>query len=162
MNQSLILNTPAPDFQLKDQDDQQCSLADYAGQYILLYFYPKDMTPGCTIEAEGFRDSLNDLQSVGVQVLGVSADTCESHKQFAQRHHLNFPLLADTDHEVCKLYSVYEEKTLFGHPVIGIARESFLIDPKGIIVKQYQKVDVKYHAQEVLRDVQSLQESNKE
>jgi len=148
-----LLHSSAPDFRLQDQDDREHSLSDYQGQYVLLYFYPKDMTPGCTVEAQGFRDSLNDLKAANVQVVGVSADTCQSHKTFAQRHHLNFPLLADTDHAICKQYGVLEEKTLFGTTSFEIVRESFLIDPTGVIVKHYKKVNPKHHSAEVLEDV---------
>ncbi len=157
-----LLQTQAPDFRLQDQDNREHSLADYRGQYILLYFYPKDMTPGCTIEAQGFRDTLNDLKAVNVQVLGVSADTCQSHKKFAQHHHLNFPLLADIDHAVCQTYGVYEEKSMFGNTFFGILRESFLIDPQGVIIKHYQKVNSKHHAQDVFNDVQTLQRPSQE
>jgi peroxiredoxin Q/BCP len=90
-----LVNTKAPDFTLLDQDEKEHSIKDYRGKIVLLYFYPKDMTPGCTVEALGFRDTLNDLKALDVQVLGVSADTCGSHKKFAQKHQLNFPLLTD-------------------------------------------------------------------
>ncbi len=152
-----LLHTTAPDICLTDQDDREHTLSQYHGLFVLLYFYPKDMTPGCTVEAQGFRDSLNDLQAANLQVLGVSSDTCESHKQFAQRHHLNFPLLADTEHVASQAYGVYEEVSIFGTTAFQAKRESFLIDPSGIVVKHYQKVDPKNHAQEVLRDVQLLQ-----
>ncbi len=148
-----LINHPAPDFTLPDQDGNTHSLSDYAGKYVLLYFYPKDMTPGCTTEAQCFRDTNNDLVAAGLQVLGVSADSIESHKKFAQAHHLNFPLLADTEKTVLNAYGVWQEKSLFGNNFLGIKRESFLIDPQGVVVKHYEKVDPKQHAAEVLEDV---------
>lgn len=116
------------------------------------------MTPGCTIEARGFRDTLHDLRDVGVQVLGVSADTCRSHKKFAQAHQLNFPLLADSEQVTVKEYGVWQEKSMFGKKYFGIKRESFLIDPKGRIVKHYNTVKPDKHPAEVLADVHALSE----
>lgn len=154
---SEFTNTTAIDFSLQDQNETMHTLADYAGKYVLLYFYPKDMTPTCTIEAQTFRDSMNDLVGTNIQVLGVSADTCQSHKKFAEKHQLNFPLLADTEMELVNAYGLYKEKTLFGKKGMGIARESFLINPDGIIVKHYEKVKAKTHPAQVLADVQALE-----
>lgn len=123
---------------------------------MLLYFYPKDMTPGCTTEACTFRDALNDLQQADVQVIGVSADSVKSHKKFAEKYKLNFPLLADEKKELIEGFGVWKEKLLFGKLGLGISRESFLIDPEGKIVKHYTKVDPKAHPQEVLADVKAL------
>lgn len=151
-----LINRTAPDIALLDQDNVMRRLRDYRGQYVLLYFYPKDMTPGCTVEATGFRDALNDLRAAGVQVLGVSADTCQSHKKFARSHQLNFPLLADTEQHVVKAYGVWTEKSLFGRKYFGIQRDSFLIDPAGRVVQQYEKVRPDSHPADVLKDVQAL------
>lgn len=151
-----LLNTEAPDFSLSDQDNVVRSLHDWNGQYVLLYFYPKDMTPGCTIEAKGFRDAMTQLVDAGVQVIGISVDSCESHKHFAQKHQLNFPLLADTEKQVVTQYGVWTEKSLFGKKYMGIERESFLIDPKGMIIKHYDKVIPTSHPAEVLKDVQAF------
>lgn len=123
---------------------------------VLLYFYPKDMTPGCTIEACNFRDRLADLKAIGVQVLGVSADDVESHKKFAKKERLNFPLLADVDRKVSTAYGVWKEKSMYGKNFMGISRESFLIDGSGKIVKHYQKVKPAEHAQEVTSDVKGM------
>lgn len=146
----------AKTFSLLDQDGNKHSLKDYAGKYVLLYFYPKDMTPGCTTEAQCFRDTLNDLKKAGVQVLGVSADSVASHKKFADAHGLNFPLLSDPDKKVIEAYGVWKHKSMYGKTFLGISRESFLIDPKGTIVKHYAKVKPKEHAAEVLADVKAL------
>lgn len=151
-----LLDRPAPQFTLKDQEGKEHSLSEYIGKYVLLYFYPKDMTPGCTVEAQGFQAMLNDFVDAGVQVLGVSADTCQSHKQFAQRHHLRFPLLADTEKAVVKAYDVLQEKSMFGKKFIGILRQSFLVDPTGIVVKHYEKVNPKDHPKQVLTDIEKL------
>jgi peroxiredoxin Q/BCP len=148
-----LLNQPAPDFTLRDQEDREHALSDYRGKMVLLYFYPKDMTPGCTIEAKGFQVMLNQFAAAGVQVLGVSADTCQSHKKFAAAHQLHFPLLADTERAVVQAYGVLQEKSMFGKKYIGILRQSFLIDPQGVVVKHYEKVDTRKHPQEVLHDV---------
>jgi thioredoxin-dependent peroxiredoxin len=146
----------APTFTLLDQDGQTHSLSDYSGKKVLLYFYPKDDTPGCTKEACGFRDSLNDLQDKGVQVIGVSCDDVESHKKFAEKFHLNFPLLADTDRTVVAAYGVWKEKSMYGRLFHGINRESFLIDESGTIIKHYTKVHSSKHPEEVLKDISSL------
>lgn len=151
-----LLDATAPDFELKDQNEKTHSLTDYRGKVVLLYFYPKDMTPGCTVEAEGFRDALNDLKALNVQVLGVSADSCGSHKKFAEKHQLNFPLLADTEKLVINAYGVLKEKSMFGKKYMGISRESFLIDKEGVIRKHYEKVTPATHPEQVIADVKSL------
>lgn len=148
-----LLNGPAPDFRLQDQDGEARSLADYRGSHVLLYFYPKDMTPGCTTEAQCFRDRLNDLKGLGLQVLGVSADDVKSHKKFADKYGLNFPLLADTEKQVIEKYGVWGEKSFLGKKYMGIKRESFLIDGEGVVVKHYDKVKPAEHVEEVMRDV---------
>lgn len=154
-----LLGKKAPDFKLKDQDDEVRSLADYKGQWVLLYFYPKDMTPGCTTEAKCFRDKLNYLKKLGVQVLGVSADDVESHVKFANAYKLNFPLLADVDKKVINKYGVWTEKSMYGKTYMGIRRDSFLIDPKGKIVKHYIKVSPSDHPGEVAKDVKEIEEA---
>lgn len=151
-----FLNKKAPDFKLEDQDGNWHTLADYKGQLVLLYFYPKDMTPGCTIEAECFRDRLNDYKNLGVQVLGVSNDDVKSHKKFVKKHNLNFPLLADVDKDLVNKYGVFVEKSMFGKKYMGIQRDSFLIDQDGVIIKHYEKVDPNKHVDEVLADIEAL------
>lgn len=146
----------APDFTLQDQDWELHTLSDFRDQKVLLYFYPKDSTPGCTVEACSFRDNLNILKSKGVQVLGVSMDSVESHKKFVAKHSLNFPLLADTEKEVSKEYGVLVQKSMFGKKYMGLQRDSFLIDEKGKIVKHYIKVSPLKHVAEVLDDISKL------
>ncbi len=150
---SNLLHKKAPDFKLQDQDGEVRSLADYLGKFVLLYFYPKDMTPGCTTEAQCFRDRLNELKALGVQVLGVSADDVKSHKKFADAHKLNFPLLADIGREVIEKYGVWGEKSFLGKKYMGIMRDSFLIDKGGMVVKHYEKVKPAEHPDEVMKDV---------
>lgn len=150
---SIVIGSKAPDFMLADQNGTMHSLAEYAGMYVLLYFYPKDDTPGCTTEACNFRDRLNELREKKVQVLGVSADDTQSHKKFAEKFHLNFPLLSDPEKKVIQAYSAWGERKIFGKILTGIMRESFLINKEGIIVKHYKKVEPANHTEEVLEDV---------
>lgn len=146
----------APDFRLQDQDGNEHSLADYRGQTILLYFYPRDRTPGCTVEAQQFRNRLDELKAHDVQVLGVSRDTVKSHRKFADKEALNFPILADPEHDVLKAYNLLKEKTMFGKPALGVNRESFLIDEHGIIKKHYSKVKPEHHVDDILGDLPNI------
>ena len=146
----------APEFELPDQDGKLHKLSDYSGKYVLVYFYPRDFTPGCTIEACELRDSFPDFESHSVKVFGVSTDSVESHKRFAKKHKLPFTLLADEKKKVVKLYGVWKPKKIFGKEVLGIARTSFLVDSEGKIAKIYEKVKPKIHAEEVLKDASSL------
>jgi peroxiredoxin Q/BCP len=153
---------PAPDFMLPavGSDDivknGQVHLADLKGHTIVLYFYPKDDTPGCTAEACSFRDANREMQKRGVVVLGVSADSIESHQKFADKYGLPYPLLADTDTTVSQLYGVWKEKNMYGKTYMGINRETFLIDKDGIVRKVWPKVKAAEHAQEVLETIESL------
>lgn len=155
---SNLLNKKAPAVTLPDENGGDLSLEDFKGQYILLYFYPKDMTPGCTEEAQCLRNRMNDLKALDVQVIGVSADSSESHKKFRMKERLNFPLLSDVDKKVIQAYGVWKEKNFLGKKFMGISRESFLIDPKGVIVKHYEKVKPAEHAEEVISDVKLLRD----
>jgi len=145
----------APQFTLPDQKGKKHALKDYLGQKVLLYFYPKDLTPGCTIEAQNFRDNLKQLEKYHVQVLGVSCDTVDMHDKFACKHDLNFPLLADVEKKVVEKYGVWTEKSMYGKKYMGIQRDSFLIDEKGKILKHYVKVNPQKHVTEVLKDLMS-------
>lgn len=145
----------AADFSLVDQHEKTWSLHDLAGKWVVLYFYPRDDTPGCTVEACSFRDKLVELQDKGVVVLGVSKDSVASHKKFAEKFHLNFPLLSDETKETCKAYGAWSEKQFMGRP--GVARKTFLINPEGEIVKEYEKVNPLDHAGLILRDLAALQ-----
>ncbi len=153
---------PAPDFTLPavGADDiaknGQVHLSDLKGRIVVLYFYPKDDTPGCTKEACSFRDANRDMQKRGIIVLGVSADDVESHQKFADKYSLSFPLLADTDIRVSQLYGVYKERNMYGKKFMGVNRETFLIDKDGIIRKIWHKVKPDDHASEVLATIEEL------
>lgn len=146
----------APDFKLSDQTGKVHQLADYIGKWLLIYFYPKDNTPGCTTEACQLRDAWSVLAERGAMVLGVSSDSVASHLNFANKFKLPFPLLADEDKAMIKDYGVLVEKSMFGKKFLGIKRSSFLIDPTGKIAKIYPKVKPSEHAQEVLQDLEEL------
>jgi peroxiredoxin Q/BCP len=153
---------PAPDFTLPavGSDDVvkngQVQLSALRNHVVVLYFYPRDDTPGCTAEACSFRDANREMQKRGVVVLGVSADSIESHQKFADKYGLPYPLLADTDTTVSQLYGVWKEKNYAGKTYMGINRETFLIDKDGIVRKVWPKVNAAEHAQEVLGTIESL------
>jgi peroxiredoxin Q/BCP len=144
----------APDFTLSDQDGKKRKLSDYRGKPVVLYFYPKDNTPGCTKEACSFRDNFNDFQGKGIEVLGVSIDDEKSHTKFREKYSLPFTLLADPDKKVVEKYGVWVEKNMYGKKKWGTARKTFLIDEEGKIKHIFNKVKTDIHAQEVL-DVMS-------
>jgi peroxiredoxin Q/BCP len=154
----LELNSPAPDFTLPDQDGKEHTLSRYRGQWVLLYFYPKDDTPGCTKEACSIRDAFPRFEALNIKVLGVSVDSPESHKKFAEKHRLPFTLLSDTHKKVVVRYGVWGEKHFMGREYEGVIRSSFLIDPTGTIEKIYVDVKPEKHAEEVLRDLKRLEE----
>jgi len=153
---------PAPDFTLPAIGSDtvvkngQVQLSALRNHVVVLYFYPKDDTPGCTAEACSFRDANREMQKRGVVVLGVSADSIESHQKFADKYGLPYPLLADTDTTVSHLYGVWKEKNYAGKTYMGINRETFLIDKDGIVRKVWPKVQAAEHAQEVLEAIESL------
>ncbi len=150
------VGTQAPAFTLADQEGEEHSLADYAGKWVLLYFYPKDDTPGCTIEACTIRDQFKDFTKIGAVVLGVSPDSVASHKKFATKFELPFTLLADVNKEVVGAYGVFGEKKMMGRTYMGVKRASFLIDPEGKIAKVYASVKPPEHAAEVMADLKAL------
>jgi thioredoxin-dependent peroxiredoxin len=151
-----LIHSHAPDFTLPDQDGKEHSLADYVGKWVLLYFYPKDDTPGCTIEACTIRDQFKDFKHIGAVVLGVSTDSVASHKKFANAYDLPFTLLADEFKEVVGRYGVFGEKKFMGKTYMGTNRTSFLIDPSGNIAKIYEKVKPEMHATEVIADLKAF------
>ena len=140
----------APDFTSRDAEGNAVRLSDFRGRNVVLYFYPKDDTPGCTKEACSFRDASDVYGREGVKVLGVSLDDEASHRAFAEKYRLPFTLLADTDRSVSEAYGVYGERTFAGRKYMGLARKTFLIDPEGRIKKIFDKVNVEQHADEVL------------
>ena len=148
----ITVGGPAPEFELSDQDGQLHSLEDYRDQWVVLYFYPKDGTPGCTTEACEFRDNIFAFRDMNVQILGVSLDDVESHKKFAENHSLPFPLLADTEGETSTAYGV--KTRMFGMTVAK--RQTFIISPDGNVVKHYETVDPDGHSVEVLADLKEL------
>ncbi len=153
---SLSIGDKAPAFSLADQDGKIHSLKEYVGKWVLLYFYPKDDTPGCTTEACTLRDSYAGFKKLQAQVLGVSVDSVKSHGKFVKKHDLPFPLLADEQKEMVNAYGVWAKKKFMGREYMGILRNSFLIDPKGKIAKIYESVKPADHAAEVLADLKAL------
>jgi thioredoxin-dependent peroxiredoxin len=147
----------APDFNLLDQSGQPHSLESYKGKWLVLYVYPKDDTPGCTAEACDFRDHVGHLRELGAEVVGLSADSSASHDKFATKHGLNFPLLADDGAVTIKALGAWGEKSMYGKTFEGIMRQTFLIDPKGQIVKTWNKVSVKGHVADVEKALREAQ-----
>ncbi len=140
----------APDFSAKDDSGKTVKLSEFKGTKVVLYFYPKDDTPGCTKEACNFRDGIATIRKLGAVVLGVSADSVESHQKFKKKFDLNFPLLADTDREIIEAYDVWKEKSMYGRKYMGIERTTFIIGKDGKITHTFPKVKVAKHADEVL------------
>lgn len=151
------LGVKAPAISLPDQNGKQTKLSDYLGQWVLVYFYPKDDTPGCTTEACTLRDNFPKLNRFKVKVLGISTDSVASHKKFADKYKLPFTLLADTDKKVVEKYGVWVEKSMYGRKYFGVLRTSFLVDPQGKIVRIYEKVKPAEHAEQVMADLKELQ-----
>jgi peroxiredoxin Q/BCP len=143
----------APAFSLKDQDGKPHKLSDYAGQSVVLYFYPKDDTPGCTKESCDFRDNLVRFNSSKASVLGISILDEQSKAKFAKKYGLTFPLLADADHEIAEKYGVWQKKMRYGRSYMGIVRTTYLIGPDGKVAKRWDKVNVDGHAGEVLKAI---------
>ncbi len=143
-------------FVLPDQNGKKVRLSDFRGKWVVLYFYPKDMTPGCTLEAIGFNKNLKKLEKLNAVVIGISADSIESHQKFCQKQKLNFILLSDTDRKVIKKYKAWGKKKFMGKEFEGVLRITYLINPQGEIVKIYDKVNPLNHAKEVIKDLKSL------
>ena len=148
----------APDFSLPDQNGDIKSLADYAGKWLVLYFYPKDDTPGCTTEACSFRDEREAIAEFGnAEVVGVSKDSVRSHQKFAEKYGLNFTILSDPEHTVIEAYDSWKPKKFMGREYLGTMRNTFIISPDGRIAKEYIGVDPKTHAAEIIADLKQLQ-----
>lgn len=143
----------APDFTLLGDDNKDYKLSDFLGKEVLVYFYPKDDTPGCTTEASEIRDNYKEMEKLGLVVLGVSPDNNKSHNKFKTKYKLPFTLLSDIDHKVCELYGVWAKKKFMGREYMGVVRSSFLIDNKGKIKKIYEEVKPKEHAKEIIGDI---------
>lgn len=140
----------APDFTLMGSDEKEHKLSDYLGRKVILYFYPRDNTPGCSREAEAFRDAFETLDAQNAVILGISRDTIASHNKFIAKYNLPFVLLSDRDETVCKLYDVLKEKTMYGRTSIGVERSTFLINEEGVLTKIYRKVKVAGHVDDVV------------
>ncbi len=147
---TLKVGDKAPDFKLPSGSGESVSLKDYKGKNVVLYFYPKDDTPGCTKEACSFRDNIKILQRKGAVVIGVSADSVESHKKFTEKYDLPFTLVSDEAKDVIKKYGVWKEKSMYGKTYMGIERSTFVIDGKGAISHIFTKVKVEGHTEEIL------------
>lgn len=152
----LKIGNKAKDFKLLDQDGKEHKLSDYLGNFVLIYFYPKDDTPGCTKEACMLRDDFPNFKKIKAKIFGISADSVKSHKKFVEKYNLPFTLLADEKKEVLEKYGAMKEKSMFGKTFLGIKRMSYLIDKEGKIAKIYENVKPAIHAEEVLKDLKSL------
>jgi peroxiredoxin Q/BCP len=148
----------APDFSLLDQNNETKKLSDYAGKWLVIYFYPKDSTPGCTTEACKFRDERDAIAELGnAEIIGISKDSVESHKKFAEKHHLNFTLLSDPEHKTIEAYKSWGLRKFMGKEYYGTFRNTFIVNPEGQVVKEYIGVDPQKHAVELINDLKKLQ-----
>jgi peroxiredoxin Q/BCP len=153
---SLKVNDIAPDFCLKNQDEEEVCLKDFKGNNVVLYFYPKDNTPGCSLEAMTFTRYKDDFENNNTTIIGISKDSCESHRKFIKNKNLNITLISDTDKKIQENYGVWRLKKFMGKEFMGTVRSTFLIDSEGIIRKIWDKVKVKGHVEEVLEEVKNI------
>lgn len=153
---AINVNEPVPDFQSTATGDKTVKLSDYRGQYVVLYFYPKDNTPGCIQEGQGFRDRIAEFTALNAVILGVSRDSVRSHEGFKCKQEFPFDLLSDHDESLCRLFDVIKLKNMYGKQVLGIERSTFLINPEGLLVKEWRKVKVKTHVDEVMEALHEL------
>ncbi len=145
-----------PDFTLPATGDQDLSLSDFRGKNVVVYFYPKDSTPGCTQEGQDFRDRINTFRRRKTAILGISRDSIRSHENFKEKQEFPFELLSDADEKVCRLFDVIREKNMYGRKVMGIERSTFLVDTEGVLRREWRKVKVKGHVDEVLEAITEL------
>jgi peroxiredoxin Q/BCP len=148
---AINIGQSVPDFTAQATDNKTLHLSDYAGQFVLLYFYPKDNTAGCTQQAQSFRDAYAQFTALNTVILGVSRDSVHSHENFKAKHELPFELIADSEEQLCQMFDVIKMKMMYGKQVRGIERSSFLINPDGVLVQEWRKVKVKTHCDEVLQ-----------
>ncbi len=153
---SVTVDKKVPNFSLPATGDQEISLKDLKGKNVVLYFYPKDSTPGCTTEGQDFRDNYKAFQKLNTEILGVSRDGIKSHENFKAKQEFPFELLSDKEETLCQLFDVIKEKNMYGKKVMGIERSTFLIDAKGVLRQEWRKVKVKGHVAEVLEAVEAL------
>ncbi len=154
---TLNLNEPVPDFEAEATGGKTIRLSDYRGKKVLLYFYPRDNTPGCTQEGKDFRDHYARFQELNTVILGVSRDSVKVHEGFKQKHEFPFDLISDKDEKLCSLFDVIKMKNMYGKQVRGIERSTFLIDEQGILIHEWRKVKVKTHVAEVLDILEQLE-----
>ncbi|BAY26716.1 alkyl hydroperoxide reductase/ thiol specific antioxidant/ Mal allergen [Calothrix sp. NIES-2100] len=147
---------PAPEFSIPDEHETPVSLGDFSGQWIILYFYPKDNTPGCTTEAKDFSELNQEFSALGAKIFGVSPDSSQSHCKFIAKHNLTITLLSDPEHDLAETYGIWQLKKFMGKEYMGVVRSTFLIDPDGNIAYTWTNVKVKDHAQQVLTKLQEL------
>ncbi|MCW4022708.1 MAG: peroxiredoxin [Candidatus Bathyarchaeota archaeon] len=150
--------TKAPDFCLQNQEDKKVCLTDYKGKWVILYFYPKDNSKTCTLEAVDFTDNLKQFEELDTIVIGVSPDSVKSHKNFASKHNLNIILLSDPEHQVLEQYKVWKLKKMYGRKYMGVERSTFIIDPEGYICEEYRKVRVKGHVEAIKQRIIELKQ----
>jgi peroxiredoxin Q/BCP len=155
LHMTLKIGEAAPDFEIPASNGEKVKLSNFKGKNVVLYFYPKDMTPGCTTEACDFRDYHDEFSKLNAVILGISTDSLDKHKKFIEKYDLPFLLLADEDHEVCELYGVWKLKKNFGKEYMGIERSTFVIDQEGKLVKEWRKVKVKGHVEEALEFIKN-------
>ncbi|MDY6816346.1 MAG: peroxiredoxin [Pseudomonadota bacterium] len=153
---SVELNKPVPDFEAPATGDQTIRLSDLRGQNVVIYFYPKDNTPGCTTEGQDFRDRMKQFVELDTEIFGVSRDGLKAHENFRTKHEFPFHLISDKDETLCKLFDVIKPRKLYGKEHLGIERSTFLIDTEGVLRKEWRGVKVKGHADEVLEAVKAL------
>ncbi|MCB1042141.1 MAG: peroxiredoxin [Acidobacteria bacterium] len=150
------IGAPVPDITCKNQDGHDVKLSDLRGKIVVIYFYPKDNTPGCTTEGQNFRDNYALFQNHNTEVIGVSRDSVASHKKFADKQCFPFPLWSDPQEEMCRAFDVIREKKLYGRTFMGIERSTFIIDPHGNLAKEYRKIKLKGHVEQMLNEVTEL------
>ena len=158
---SIVIGRKAPDFKAPNQDGNIISLKDFKDSWIVLYFYPKDDTEGCTKEACSFRDNMEDLTSIGAVVIGVSPDGVKSHGKFIKKYDLNFNLVSDENKKIVEKYGVWAEKSMYGRKYMGVLRTTFIINPKGKLVKIYDKVKVEGHTEAIIEDIKALKKKSR-
>ena len=152
---AITIGQTVPDFEISATGDKTIHLSDYAGKTIVLYFYPKDSTPGCTLEGQAFRDANTEFSALNTVVFGVSRDSLRSHENFKTKQCFNFDLLSDADEQLCTLFDVIKMKNMYGKEVRGIERSTFVIDTQGVLIKEWRKVKVKDHVAEVLEFIKT-------
>ncbi len=152
----ILIGKKVPDFTLPATGEQDLSLSDFKGKNVVVYFYPKDSTPGCTLEGQDFRDQINKFRRRKTVILGISRDSIKSHENFKKKQEFPFELLSDADEKVCKLFDVIKEKNMYGRMVMGIERSTFLLDTRGVLQREWRKVKVKGHVDEVLEAIAEL------